>query len=364
MIGARQLPRAVPLDGYVPDRGTIMSVLRAYALRWRRRRFRWRADRAYRDLTPVADRTDRIADGAVLLILCFRDEMERLPHFVAHYRELGVDHVLAVDNASSDGSDRFLSEQPDVSLWRTTASYRAARFGMDWCNALLDRYGAGHWCLTVDADELWVGPARLPDLTRSLDQAGRETHGALMLELYPKGPLGTQSFAAGGDPLSVLTGFDPAGYRARVQPRLGQLWVQGGPRARCFFANRPERAPTLNKTPLVKWRRGYTYVSSTHSLLPRRLNDWRGTENALLLHTKFLPSVAERSQTERALGEHFGDPSLYDAYYDALASAPTLWCAESMIYEGWSQARMLGLTRISDPHSPALAEIYRPAANA
>ncbi|WP_316646858.1 glycosyltransferase family 2 protein [Ovoidimarina sediminis] len=354
----------MPLKNYRPDRGTLMSLLRAYALRWRRRRFCWRARRAARDLTTVTDRTDRIGGNAILLFLCFRDEMERLPAFVSHYRGLGVDHILAVDNGSSDGSDRFLSEQPDVSLWRTTASYRASRFGMDWINALLGRYGAGHWCLTVDADELWMGPARLPDVTAALEREGREVQGALMLELYPDGPLGAQSFGSGDDPLLLLKGFDARGYSARVQPRFGQLWVQGGPRARAFFRARPDHAPTLNKTPLVHWRKGYAYVSSTHSLLPRRLNDWRGGENALLLHTKFLPSVVERSRTERARGEHFGEPELYDAYYEALAEGPTLWHAETAAFEGWAQAKELGLTRISDPASPALAAIYSQALNA
>ncbi len=335
-----------------------MSLLRSYALRWRRRRFRWRALRAFSDLSLVQDQTDRIGSTDILLFLCLRDEMERLPHFLAHYRGLGVSHFLIVDNGSTDGSAEYLAKEPDVSLWRTSSSYRGARFGMDWLNALLSRYGHGHWCTTVDCDELWLGPEPLPTLTSELERAGRKTCGAMMMELYPRGPLGTQDAARGGDPLTVLSGFDPSGYRVRVQPRLGQLWVQGGPRARCFFAEEPDRAPTLNKTPLVRWDRRYTYVSSTHSLLPRHLNDWRGSENAILLHTKFLPSIVERAKAERAQGEHFGDPALYQAYYDALEQKPDLWSAETQEFQDWDQLQSLGLTRISDPASPAFAKIY------
>ena len=53
---------------------------------------------------------------------------------------------------------------------------------------------------------------------------------------------------------------------------MRNLWLQGGTRDRVFFADRPECAPTLNKLPLVSWRRRYVYVNSTHSMLPPRLN--------------------------------------------------------------------------------------------
>ena len=48
-----------------------------------------------------------------------------------HHRKLGVRHFLIVDNASTDGTAQLL-DQPDISLWTTSASYKASRFGMDW----------------------------------------------------------------------------------------------------------------------------------------------------------------------------------------------------------------------------------------
>ena len=75
------------------------------------------------------------------------------------------------------------------------------------------------------------------------------------------------------------------------------LWIQGGPRARLFFADQPKRAPAMNKIPLVKWDASYAYVSSTHMLLPRGLNlayEASGGEKAsgCLLHAKFLDTFA------------------------------------------------------------------------
>ena len=124
-------------------------------MRWKRRRLLWRAFRSRHALTPLHDRTAAIRPGDVLAFCVLRNEAERLPHFLSHYRRLGVAHFLVVDNASDDGSAALL-DAPDISVWQTGASYKAARFGLDWLNWLLLRHGHGHWCLTVDADEILV----------------------------------------------------------------------------------------------------------------------------------------------------------------------------------------------------------------
>ena len=160
--------------------------------------------------------------------------MGRLPGFLAHYRALGVRRFLVVDNASDDGSAAYLQEQPDVILWQTAASYRLSRFGMDWINHLLARYGHGHWCLTVDADERLIYPywetRPLPALAEWLDRQGRLSFGAMMLELYPQGAL-----SAGG----ALEWFDAGNYTIREKPEFTSLWIQGGPRARAFRPSQP-----------------------------------------------------------------------------------------------------------------------------
>lgn len=76
----------------------------------------WRALRAGKTLTPLADRTAAIRRGDILCLATRRHEMRRVPGFLDHYRRLGVRHFLIVDNASTDGTDRFLRGQADVSL--------------------------------------------------------------------------------------------------------------------------------------------------------------------------------------------------------------------------------------------------------
>lgn len=115
-----------------------------------------------------------------------------------------------------------------------------------------------------------------------------------------------------------------------------------------FFGSQPERSPTLNKTPLVKWRRGYAYVTSTHQILPRRLNEvfdlgQGGRVSGVLLHTKFLPNIAEKSAEELERGQHFENSDLYTPYYNALIKSPDLWNTSSVKYEGLEQLEALGL---------------------
>lgn len=329
-----------------------MALWRAYRLRLRRRGFLWRAFAKRRQVRPLADRSGQIAKEAILAFVTVRNEAARLPYFLQHYRKLGVGHFLVVDNASSDGSAQMLAAQPDVSVWTTTAGYKAARFGLDWLTWLMWRHGSGHWCLTLDADELLVYPhcetRPLPALTQRLEAEGRRSFGAMMLDLYPQGRLAAQSYAPGQDPLEVLPWFDSGNYVVQVQPRMRNLWIQGGARARAFFAADPRRAPTLNKVPLVHWRRGYAYVNSTHAILPPRLNavfDETGGEvlSGILLHTKFLPEVVAKSAEERERRQHFANSDLYEAYYARVIASPDLWTPEARRYAGWRQLEALGL---------------------
>ena len=336
--------------------GSVSGLMTSYRMRLKRRRLLWRSIRSRRQLTQMTERTNLIQSDQVLAFVVLRNEMQRLPFFLAHYRRLGVGHFLIVANDCTDGSAAYLAQQPDVSLWSTNASYKSARFGVDWLTWLQFRYGHGHWCLTVDVDELLIYPHHdqrpLPALTQRLEATGAQALGALMLDLYPKGPLGSVSVGADADPIDALPWFDAGSYRAVRQAPMQNLWLQGGARERVFFPENPSRGPTLNKLPLVKWSRRYAYANSTHSILPPHLNnEWDGPPvisgqdqlSGVLLHTKFLPGVIGRSEEEKTRREHFGQPDQFDAYYDAIGDAPDLWHPDAHHFEDWQQLARLGL---------------------
>lgn len=329
-----------------------MGAWRAYRLRLQRKRWRIRAVRKRRELGRVADRTAQIREEDILLFSTLRNEKIRLPYFLEYYRDQGVNHFLIVDNDSTDGSAEYLAEQPDVSIWRTSASYKRSRFGVDWLNWLQLKYAHGHWALTVDPDEFLVYPfcdtRPLRALTDWLDASNIKSFSAMLLDMYPKGRLDEQPYKSGQNPVEITSWFDSGNYNLSRNKRFGNLWIQGGPRARMFFADAPEKAPALNKIPLVKWDRKYTYVSSTHMLLPRGLNlvydEWGGEKaSGVLLHAKFIDTFTAKAQEELSRGQHYSASVEYKAYAESLKDDPELWCKWSEKYINWRQLEILGL---------------------
>ena len=329
-----------------------MSVLASLRLRWQRKRYLARAWLRRRELGSVVNRTDKIGRDAIIVLSTLRNERVRLPYFLSYYRDLGVDHFLMVDNDSDDGSREYLAAQPDVSLWTTKSSYKASRFGADWLTLLQMRHCHGHWCLTVDPDEFFVYPfceARpLRALTDWLDASSIRSFSAMLLDMYPKGPIAAQPYSEGQNPFEIAEWFDSANYTISRNNGYGNLWIQGGPRARVFFPETPIAAPALNKIPLVRWDRRYAYVSSTHMLLPRGLNlvfdAWGGEKaSGVLLHAKFLDTFAAKAAEEMQRGQHYANSQEYRAYREVLDGQPDLWCKWSEKYINWRQLEILGL---------------------
>lgn len=329
-----------------------MGLISMYRLRLRRKRLLLRAIRRRRQLASVTNRLSGVRPQPVLLFSTMRNERIRLPYFLEYYRKLGVDHFLIVDNASDDGTREYLAEQADVSLWTTSAGYKQSRFGMDWMMFLLRRHGHGKWCLTVDVDEFLVYPfcetRPLRALTDWLDSAGTRAFSAMLLDMYPKGAMHEQPYREGQNPFEIAQYFDSGNYTIRRNWPYLNLWIQGGPRARVFFSDLPNKAPAMNKIPLVKWDRSYAYVSSTHMMLPRGRNltyeeDGGEKPSGCLLHAKFLDTFAAKAEEELRRGQHYAESHEYRAYREGLAREPELWCNWSERYINWRQLEILGL---------------------
>lgn len=140
----------------------------------------------------------RDADLAVVAVM--RNEMFMLPHFLAHYRQLGVRNFMIVDNLSDDGSREYLLQQEDVALFCVRGAYKDALFGVTWQLALLSAFRRAKWSLVADADELltWQHPQvqSLPDLLAAPEFAQADAARVFMLDMYPRTPLSKADFRA------------------------------------------------------------------------------------------------------------------------------------------------------------------------
>lgn len=329
-----------------------MSLWGKYKLRIERKRRRVRSLRKRRELDLVADRTQNIRPGDILSFSTLRNEKPRLPYFLDYYRDLGVNHFFFVDNDSTDGGREYLTDQPDASVWTTKSSYKRSQFGVDWLNGLKAKYAVDHWVLVVDVDEFFVYPfcdtRPIRALTDWLDAASVKSFGTLLVDMYPKGKIHNAKYKEGNDPVKAAPYFDSSNYFIERNAKYGNLWIQGGPRMRSFFRDKPQFSPALNKTPLVKWSRGNVFVSSTHTLLPRGLNqvydEWGGQKPCgCLLHTKFLEMFSEKATEEINRKQHYAASREYKTYVNSLNSDLKLWTPESTKYEGWQQLEDLGL---------------------
>lgn len=331
-----------------------MKYWNRYKLRLKRRRRRIRSVRKSKELSLVYDNTDKILKNDILLFSTIRNEYTRLKFFLKYYRNMGVNHFFFVDNGSDDGSFEYLREQNDVSVWYTENSYKRSKFGVDWLNGLQSKYGCKKWCLVVDVDEFFIYPhcdkRSLRALTSWLDSSSIKSFGTLLLDTYPKRKITKVYYKSGDNPFDISPYFDAGNYYYKRNPEYGNLWIQGGPRQRVFFANNPAYAPALNKIPLVKWSRGNVYVSSTHNLLPRSLNlvyDENGGQRACgcLMHMKYLDMFDRKAKEEIKRKQHYAGSREYKLY---LKNNKTLWTPQSTKFINWEQLEELGLMSMGD----------------
>jgi hypothetical protein len=286
------------------------------------------AQRHARELVPVFDHTDKIAANSLLLFSTLRNEAVRIPYFLEYHRKLGIDHFLFVDNGSTDGFAEMMRGEGDCSVWRTEASYKQSNFGMHWLNHLLSRFGSGKWCLTCDPDELLVYPhcesRKLQDLVDFLESEKRDHLFCLMLDMYGDGPIENAVCRPGQAPLDVAPYFDGLGFVQRTKTFNGDVHIQGGVRRRVFFTYTPQNSPALNKTPLIKWRSYYSYLSSMHVAAPKRLNRPHEKDcvnpTGCVLHFKFLSTFTGKAEEEMQRQQHYADSVEYRRYQQWLKS--------------------------------------------
>ena len=256
--------------------------------------------------------------GEILVFARMRNEALRLPWFLEYHRRLGADRFFIVDNASDDGTTELIASQKDVHHFWTDEKYADNKSGMNWVNELLNRYGKGYWCLTLDADELFVYPYCE---TRSLKRLGEyvlannaTSVGAHMVDMYADRPITETNYTPGADFLEICRFFD----RPNLQDE------REGPRRRLFWNENIEignaRPPVLRKVPFAFWSEETNYRVGVHTL------DGAGKASlsGAILHFKFFADFRDR--IDRALREkqYWNGSEQYEQYGKGLNQTPGL----------------------------------------
>lgn len=285
--------------------------------------------------------------------LVVRDEMLRLPPTLRHHRSLGVRRFFVLDNGSTDGTLDYLCGEPDVHVFSTNSSYAESNYGVAWANELLNAFGNGHWTLTIDADEQFIFPhferIALPQFCGFLDSIGAEAVPCLLLDMYPGVAIRDATHDPARPLLETCNYFDRAPYQMRRTNRCPYFEISGGVRERMFVQNQAQfHPPSISKVPLVRWKPGMQFLSSTHHLNDTKLAPILAT----LLHFKFLSDFHQRAQTEVARGEHYENAREYRVYVQMCREneGATLRCGRSLKFKDSTQLVGLGLMTSPKPY--------------
>jgi Glycosyl transferase family 2 len=273
----------------------------------------------------------REVKGQVVVFAVVFNGIDYVRPFLEHYRRLGVEGFVLVDNASTDGTREFLAAEPDVVLYDHPGSFRASAHGVAWINPLIQSHAAGRWALFVDIDEHLVFPGldqgrSLADLLAFAEAEGAGAFPSYMLDLF-------------ATPASSREGFAGHRYFDRQYVAFPSVlppyrMVQGGVRGRLTG-----RQFLITKSPLVRVDADVVFLENNH--LHTHLKPCSVT--TALLHYKFVGDAKARFVEAVERGEHFLGGRFYRDMLATLKGSGIRRGLWARTYRGPGQLTRMGL---------------------
>ena len=156
--------------------------------------------REYNDLRVVDE--SHVGPNGFTLLAILRNEMFFLPAFLAHYRGLGVQRFVFLDDRSDDGSFEYLQRQTDTVIVKSSRRFgdrldlppsisrtnKDPRMDFLWRSILYNMFAQDRWALLVDLDEFIHLPRGMTFqyLISQLNNHAIRALSAVMLDVYPK----------------------------------------------------------------------------------------------------------------------------------------------------------------------------------
>lgn len=279
------------------------------------------------------------------LTLCsiMRNENYFVAEFLRHYRRLGVERFIILDDRSDDGTREYLLAQHDVMVLGSRRRFgdsvntpsptgsAAIMVPLIWRSMMLSKYCFDRWAICVDADEFITLPPDAdfhtflchPELSNY-----RAIYGA-MLDVYPRHlselTVDTPLNLAGGwffdglQHLRLVGGQHPKthypGVRARLLSELGLCQADAWTKLRSRLTGR--RFPSFNyngKAVLLRWGDSTSFHGS------HRVNELSSPSHLLpIRHFKFTPEIYQRIEHALATGAYWNGSKEYHALENILS---------------------------------------------
>lgn len=316
------------------------------------------------ELTRVDTKEVEIQPQDILCYIVMRNELMRLPYLLSYYREKGISKFLIVDNNSNDGSLAYLLEQTDVYTWHSTYSFNQANFGSAWFELLLRKYGVGHWCLIVDADEIFYYPncesKNIVHLCQELDQKQKTVFNVVLLDMYSDKAIKDTHYMSGQNFLDVCPYFDRDFYHENKEEcgtYRNQNCYWGGVRERIFGSN---AHCLLSKVALIKYNVNFIVASGQH--WTNRPKHEIAESRGCLLHFKFFSNFYSYVEQEVRRKEHWHSAREYVEYAQGITKNENLKLYDekySVKLQNSQQLVQLGIMQVGET-SPAEVPVKFP----
>jgi hypothetical protein len=258
----------------------------------------------------------------MFVIAVVRNEMVILPHFLKHYRALGIKAFIIADNCSDDGTREYLMDQADVVLYSSDTEYKHSHYGVAWQQAILANHCLNKWVLVADADELIVFDQSefnsLHDLTHAAEAKSHDCIRIDMIDMYPFDELDNADFKK-DNPFDVANWFDA---EPLAEWRLGSGWYSNSINLSSSLRHRIDRNAEPNAfvsqkyaffryKPWMRFSQGIHYASGT------KVSDIR----AWFAHFKYHSCFKEKVEQEIRRAQHYDGAKEYKRYASMLAEA-------------------------------------------
>jgi hypothetical protein len=233
--------------------------------------------------------------SSVIAAVPYYGDHQLLPWFLTYYRKLGVNFFVFLDISADQNLTKHLGETTDCAVWIPKGLMQPGKT-IHALNYLRHKYARKKWCLSVEPYDFLVFPKsetrHIRDLTDFLESEQRRHVYAIVVDAYGEVPASEMQFSDSLSPFEQLPYFDRFGYQTAAPEDLQVVPILGGVQRRFLYGDEPQKAPALNRIPLLKLTWDSYYLASTRVVVPSRFNtphsDWHSTTTACLLRYALL----------------------------------------------------------------------------
>lgn len=268
-----------------------------------------------------------------LVVVCLlRDGRPWIKSFIEHYQDLGVKHIVFLDNGSTDGTPEAARDYENVTVLSTNLPFK--RYQMAMKQYLMERFCRNRWSLCVDADELFDYPySDVIGLDEFLGYLGERSYTAVaaqMLDMFSEEPLADVAPDGTDEPLKELYRFydlsnvrrqryseSPIAEAVGNVPANEEISILRGGVQETVFNSRA----LLTKHPLVFMDERVVPMDGTaHGVSNARIAD----VSCVLFHYKFTPRLYEQVRRAVRLENYMKDSRKHKKHFEVLEKTEAL----------------------------------------